>query len=395
VRYSDRLPRDIGPNTLTRTLEALRARGVSVTDLTVSNPTTVDLDYPKTLLEPLSSPAGFRYEPQPFGHRRAREAVAADCARRGARVSPEQVVLSASTSESYSWLFKLLCNPGDSVLVPSPSYPLFEHLTRLEGVEATSYRLEYHGRWEIDLASVAAAPRRTRAVLLVSPNNPTGSFVSPRELDALTTICRERGWAIVADEVFADYVLEAGQPLTDIAARADVLAFTLGGLSKSVGLPQLKLGWIIVGGPDAARQTALNGLELIADTFLSVGTPVQLAAEALLAGGAVVRDAILGRIRGNLKRARDVVARYPSCELLPVEGAWSAIARVPATRTEESLVVDLLTHEQVLVHPGYFFDFDREAFIVFSLLPPEAVLTDALGRVLRFASSAASSAGRR
>jgi alanine-synthesizing transaminase len=391
VRPSARLPSDSGPNLLTRTLEALRAAGVPIADLTASNPTAVGLEYPESLLSHLSAPAGLRYDPHPFGHLRAREAVAADCARRGATVSPEQVVLSASTSESYAWLFKLLCDPGDAVLVPSPSYPLFEHLTRLEGIDCARYRLEYHGRWEIDMANVTAAPGRTRAILLVSPNNPTGSFVPRRERDALTAICRERGWAIVVDEVFADYPLVDGAPLRDLASQADVLTFSLGGLSKSVGLPQLKLGWTIVGGPEPERRAALDGLEIIADTFLSVGTPVQLAAEALLADGACVRDAIAARIRGNLARSRDIAARYPACELLAVEGGWSAVARVPATRTEEALVVELLAREHVLVHPGYFFDFDREAYMVFSLLPPESIVSDALDRALQFASSASRS----
>ncbi len=390
VRRSARLPRDLESNLLTRVHDGLRARGVPVVDLTVSNPTTIGIEYPASLLAPLSSPAGLRYEPQPCGHPHARQAVADDCARRGAPVSPDQVVLAASTSESYAWLFKLLCDPGDAVLVPSPSYPLFEHLTRLEGVEAAHYRLDYHRRWEIDMASVAAAPERTRAIVLVSPNNPTGSFVTPGEIDALTTLCRQRGWAMIIDEVFADYPLSASPaepPLTDVAAHAGVLAFSLGGLSKSIGLPQLKLGWIIVGGPEAERRAAVHGLELIADTFLSVGTPVQLSAEALLSGGAPVRSAIRTRVRDNLRLAAEVVACHPACELLATEGGWSAVVRVPAMRTEESLVVDLLEREHVLVHPGFFFDFEREAFIVFSLLPPEVVLVDALDRALRFASS--------
>jgi aspartate/methionine/tyrosine aminotransferase len=240
------------------------------------------------------------------------------------------------------------------------------------------------------MASVGSAPDRTRAIVLVSPNNPTGSFVTRRELDELTSLCRRRGWAMIIDEVFADYPLGAvapEPPLTDVAAQVGVLAFSLGGLSKSVGLPQLKLGWIVVGGPDSQRRVAMHSLELIADTFLSVGTPVQLSAEALLRDGAPVRDAIRARVRGNLLRAGEVVARHPSCELLATEGGWSAVVRVPSTRTEESLVVDLLEQERVLVHPGFFFDFEREAFLVFSLLPPDAIFAEALDRVLRFASS--------
>jgi alanine-synthesizing transaminase len=387
VKRSARLPRDSAPNQLTRTLDAIRAGGTAVRDLTVSNPTVVGLTYPPGLLRSLSSDAGLLYAPRPFGDERARAAIAADCARRGAQVSPAQIVLSASTSESYAWLFKLLCSAGDAVLVPRPSYPLFEHLTRLEGVDAAPYGLEFHRRWEVDFSTLANAPARTRAILLVSPNNPTGSYLTRAEVDRLTALCRDRGWAMIVDEVFADYALQTEAPVTDIAADAGVLTFSLGGLSKSIGLPQLKLGWIVVGGPDEDRGEALDGLELIADTYLSVGTPVQLAAPVLLEEGAAVRAAILDRLRRNLVTAHDVVRGHPSCALLPVEGGWSAVVRVPATRTEEELVLEVLTREQVLVHPGYFFDFDREAFIVFSLLPPPDVLGDALDRALKVAVS--------
>jgi len=274
------------------------------------------------------------------------------------------------------------------VLTPVPSYPLFDYLASLDGVRQTRYPLEYHGRWEIDVDSVAAAPGDTRAVLLVSPNNPTGSYASAREIEALVRVCRDRGWALIVDEVFADYALEAGAPLTDVAARTDVLTFSMGGASKSLGLPQVKLGWTVVGGPAQDRASALDGLELIADTFLSVNTPVQVAAAALLERGAAVRAAIHGRVRANLATARRVAAAHPSCNLLPVEGGWSAVVRVPATRGEEMLVLELLSRERVLVHPGYFFDFEHEAFLVVSLLVSEAEFADAFARTLRFAEAA-------
>jgi aspartate/methionine/tyrosine aminotransferase len=388
MRPSSRLPRESAPNALSLAVDALRRSGTSYIDLTESNPTRAGISYPGDLLRSLSAPDALRYQPHPLGLASAREAVAADHARRGASVDPGQVVLSASTSEMYAWLFKLLCDAGESVLVPRPSYPLFEHLTRLEGVRAESYRVEYHGRWEIDVESVAAAPAGTRAVLLVSPNNPTGSFVSARELEALVRICRDRDWALIVDEVFADYVLDAVNPVTDIAARADVLTFSMGGASKSLGLPQVKLGWTLVGGPAADRATALEGLELIADTFLSVSTPVQVAAADLLERGAAVRAAIQTRIRANLAAARQIAARHPSCDLLPVEGGWSAVVRVPATKPEEHLVLDLLSRERVLVHPGYFFDFEHEAFLIVSLLVPEMDFADAFVRTLRFAEAA-------
>lgn len=385
--FSTRLPPHAEANALSRAVAALRAEGVPIVDLSESNPTKVGLAYPPGILSGLGDARALAYDPQPLGLRAAREAVAEDVARRGAAVDPDAVVLSASSSESYSWLFKLLCNPGESVLVPRPSYPLVEHLTRLEGLGMAYYDLQYHGRWDIDVESVAAAPETTRAMLVVSPNNPTGSYVSARELEAVTRICRDRGWALIVDEVFADYALDEAAPVTDLAARAGVLTFTLGGASKSLGLPQVKLGWTIVGGPRAAREAALDALELVADTFLSVGTPVQIAAPGLLRLGGIVRRAIHERVRRNLSRARDLASGYPSCQVLRVEGGWSAPLRVPAVRGEEALVLDLLRHERVLVYPGYFFDFPHEAFVVVSLLPEESVFDEAFARVLRFLRS--------
>ena len=384
--FSGRFPADGQQNALTYALATLREANVALVDLTESNPTQAGISYPDGLLASLTDVRALRYEPHPLGLLSARAAVAADHRRRGVEVDPDRVVLTASTSEAYSWLFKLLCNPGEAVLVPRPSYPLFEHLTRLEGIRAETYDLEYHGAWQIDFASVEAAPPHTRAILIVSPNNPTGSYIGAAELARLIELCHRRGWAIVADEVFADYVLEAVDPVTDVATRSPVLAFTLGGLSKSVGLPQLKLGWIIVGGDDRAVREALASLELIADTFLSVATPVQVALPELLRTGTTVRTAIQRRITRNLAALRDATRESRACEVLRVDGGWSAVVRVPSTRTEEQLVLDLLERERILVHPGYFFDFPREAFIVVSLLPPEDVFAAAVARVLPFAS---------
>jgi alanine-synthesizing transaminase len=386
-RFSRRLPPHAERNAISVEVERLRAAATPFIDLTESNPTTAGFDYPADLLAALAAPAGLRYEPQPSGLASAREAIAEDAARRRVSVDPATVIVSASTSESYSWLFKLLCNPGDSVLVPRPSYPLFEHLTALEGVRAIPYDLVYHDRWTIDMDSLRNAPEDTRAVLVVSPNNPTGSFISPGDLERLSAICDARGWAIVADEVFADYQLEEANPLTDIAQHAGVLAFTLGGASKMLGLPQVKLGWIVAGGPSATRDAALSALELIADTFLSVSTPVQLAAPSLLHRGDAVRHQIQRRTRRNLALARTLVATVPACELLRTEGGWSAVLRVPATVGEEQMVLDLLRRDRVLVHPGYFFDFAHEAFIVVSLLPPSDIFEDGIMRVLRATAS--------
>jgi len=388
LRLSDRLPPHGQTNAITQAHDALVAAGVRVTDLTESNPTRVGLAYPPTLLDALASSAVAGYAPEALGLRRAREAVATDALRRGARIDADRVVLSASSSESYSWLFKLFCNPGDRVLVPRPSYPLFEHLAALECVGMEPYALGYHGRWDVDLAGVERGlAAGARMVVAVSPNNPTGSCLSHAEADALIAMTARAGVPLVVDEVFADYRLDAGPHATmDVALRAaghpGGLAVTLGGLSKSAGLPQVKLGWMIFGGDTATVQEALGGLEIVADSYLSVSTPVQVAAPALLDAGANIRAQIQERIRTNLVALRSVAAAHVACDVLPVEGGWSAVLRVPATLPEEQLVLDLLQQEHVLLHPGYFFDFDHEAFLVVSLLPPIDVFADAVARVL-------------
>jgi hypothetical protein len=374
-------------NAITRAVQRLQAAGVAVIDLSESNPTRVALQYPAGILDALGDEQALRYEPHPLGLRSAREAVAGEFARRGTPVDPDHLVLSASTSEAYSWLFKLLCDPGDAVLVPQPSYPLFEYLGTLEGIRTLPYPLVYHGRWEVDEHTMAAAPDTTRAVLAVSPNNPTGSFLSTRDVEALARLCRTRGWALIVDEVFADYPVDVEQPVTDIAARADVLAFTLGGASKSIGLPQVKLGWTLVGGPASRRDEALNALEVIADTFLSVSTPVQVGAPRLLREGVAIREAIRQRVRRNLTTARSLAVSHPACTLLPVEGGWSLLVRVPAARSEEQIVLDLLERDRVLVHPGYFFDLPHEAFVVVSLLPESDAFAEGFERMLRHVHS--------
>ena len=386
--FSARVPA-LRANRVAGELARLRSEGGRLDDLTASNPTRVELPYPPDLLAPLASPVALVHDPAPFGLLAAREAVAAHLAGRGVPARPDRVVLTASTSEAYSLLFKLLCDPGDVVLVPQPSYPLFEHLTRLDGVAARPYRLEYHGRWEIDVDGLAArVDARARAVLLVSPNNPTGSFVRGDELAAVREIASRRGLAIICDEVFEGYPMDdaaAGRSGT-LVADTEALTFTLGGLSKSAGLPQLKLGWIVVGGPDALVARARDRLELVCDTYLSVATPVQLAAGVLLERSRPVADAILRRVRANYAALRRLADRFPACRVLRTEGGWYAVVQVPSFRSEEALVVELLRHDEVCVHPGYFFDFPREAFLVLSLLPPPDAFAGAATRVLARAS---------
>jgi alanine-synthesizing transaminase len=388
MRFSGRVPSNLAPNRFSLALAAARQAGRRLLDLTVSNPTEVQLGYPRELLAPLADPASLAYEPSPFGLPAAREAVAADFARRGLQVPADRVLLTASTSEAYSFLFKLLCEPGDAVLVPRPSYPLFEHLTRLDGVHAEAYLLDYHGRWSIDFDSLRRGlSPRTRAVLVVSPNNPTGSFVSALDLPRLVEFCAARNLAIIGDEVFADYAFDDVRVPPSVLSVADALTFGLGGLSKSAGLPQLKLGWVGVSGPSALVAEALNRLEVICDSYLSVGTPVQQAAGALIAEAALIRAGIRARVQQNYATMRQMGARYPSSEVLPVEGGWYAVVRVPATQSEEDLVVALLEDDDVVVYPGFFFDFAHEAFLVASLLPQPDEFERAAARVFARATA--------
>lgn len=384
--FSSRVPGDLEPNRLTLALRRARAEARPLIDLTLTNPTAAGILYPSSMLDALSGAACMRYEPRPFGLQSAREAVAADYARRGIGVAPERIVLTASTSEAYSLLFKLLCEPaGDAVLTPVPSYPLFDHLTRLDAVRAIPYRLAYHGRWMVELDSVDTGwTPRVRAVLGVSPNNPTGSMLSAEELSALDARCAERGAALILDEVFADYPLDDRR---EEPCASQCLRFRLGGLSKSAGLPQVKLGWMAVEGPHALVEAALERLELICDTYLSVSTPVQVAAPALIEAGTAVREAILARIRGNCATLRHLVAARPAIELLHADGGWSAVLRVPSTRTEEELVIDLLERDGVMVHPGFFFDFAHEAYLVVSLLPEPAAFREGISRLLERADA--------
>jgi alanine-synthesizing transaminase len=376
--FSTRVPDERQPNALARALARARARG-PVLDLTVSNPTRVGIQYPDSLLSALADPAALTYRPAPLGLRDARDAVARTYADRGVRVDADRIVLTASTSEAYSLLFKLLCEPGRShVLTPVPSYPLFDHLTRLDGVAQRRYTLEYHGTWATDFGRVDAEwTRETRAVLAVSPNNPTGSVLRDEEAAELVTRCAERNAALIVDEVFCDYPLGAPWPEPRALEAPRCLVCRLGGLSKTVGLPQVKLGWIALDGPDALVSEALDRLELICDTYLSVSTPVQVAAPALLERGAGVRRQILDRVRTNDAALRAIVGGANGAAVLPADGGWSAVIRVPATRSEESLVLELLEADAVVVHPGYFFDFPHEAFLVVSLLAEPGVFSRA------------------
>lgn len=384
--FSSRLPSHLSSNAFSLAVADLRRRGVPLIDLTVTNPTRVGLEYPPALLASLSDTRALSYEPAPFGLTSAREAVADAMSSPSVRVSADRVVLTASTSEAYGLLFKLLCDPGDSVLIPQPSYPLFELLTQLDGVEAAPYRLEEHGVWSIDRESIIArCGLRTRAVLVVSPNNPTGAMLRRDDHAWLVAFARERDLALISDEVFADFPIAPRADASSLLDESRVLTFTLGGLSKSAGLPQVKLGWMVVSGPAAEVAQALERLEVICDTYLSVSTPVQVAAARLIAESVPVREAIRQRIHENYRALVGAAAAYPSLRVAPPEGGWSALIQVPETIGEEALVLRLLHDARVIAHPGYFFDCHRGAHLVVSLLPEPAVFAAGIRACLELA----------
>jgi aspartate/methionine/tyrosine aminotransferase len=323
------------------------------------------------------------YRPAPLGLPEARAAVAAHlAARHGVEVSSEAIVLTASSSESYSFLFKLLCDPGDVVLVPTPSYPLFEDLARLEGVATRAYPLAFDGAWHVDFGRLDV--RGARALVVVSPNNPTGSFVARADWQRLDALAADAGAAVVVDEVFADYPLSPGADAlpTVLAATPRALTFVLGGLSKSCALPQLKLGWMVARGPAPQVAEALARLDLIADTYLSVGTPVQLALPRLLAIGAGLRERVQARVVRNRAALAAALGPRSPCTLLPTEAGWSALLRVPAALDDEAWALLLLERDRVLVHPGYLFDLPGGTFLVLSLLPDPARFDEGVRRLL-------------
>jgi len=371
-------------NRLARLVAERRRSGAPLFDLTLSNPTQAGLVAPADVLALLGGPSTARYDPQPRGLAAARDAVAADHVRRGLPVASDRIVLTASTSEAYAWLFKLLCDPGDAVLIPRPSYPLFEFLAALESVETIPYALTYDGAWHLDVGALeAVVTPRTRAVVVVNPNNPTGSCLRRDEADKLLAFAAGHGLAMISDEVFADFLFRPGDGvMASLTGDGPALSFSLGGLSKSCGHPQLKLGWIAVGGPEPQRAEALARLEIVADTYLSVSTPVQHAAPALLRCLPELQAPILSRLLENRRSLESAIGAHSALTLLPADGGWSAVVRVPATQSEEDRVCGLLERHGVLVHPGYFFDFPSEAFLVLSLLPDPAIFAVAAARVI-------------
>jgi aspartate/methionine/tyrosine aminotransferase len=380
ARFSSRTPDDLEANPLA----AVRLRlGPPPYDLTESNPTRCRFPYPSGLLQPLAEPAGLHYRPDPRGPESARRAVALRYRELGLEVDPDRVVLTASTSEAYGFLFRLLADPGERVLFPTPSYPLFEQLARLEGVCPVGYRLDAETSWRIDPGSLVEASEGCRAVVVVHPNNPTGSFLHPEDALLVARLCRERGAGLIADEVFLRYpMISSPGVVASTAGGSECLSFTLDGLSKSVGLPQLKLAWIVLAGPDAEVAEALERLEYVSDAYLSVSTPVALAAPRLLELAEPVHQAIVERCRVNLQRLRKLAAEVPPVTLFEPQAGWSAVLRLPDLIDDEDLAIDLLSRRGVAVHPGSLFGFPGNGYLVLSLLPPEPVFTEGVHRTL-------------
>jgi alanine-synthesizing transaminase len=379
--FSRRTDWKLTPNRFTQAQQELFAADSEVLDLTISNPTRAGLDYDnEAILNSLTNPAALDYDPQPKGLLSARQAVADYY---NQQIDPESLLLTTSTSEGYSFVFRLLCNPDDEVLVPKPSYPLFEFLAGLQDVKLVPYPLLYDHGWQIDFPSLhKAVTPRTRAVVLVHPNNPTGSYVSSGERTALNHFCREHNLAIIVDEVFLDYAHD-GAPRPSFASNTGVLTFTLSGISKISALPQMKLAWIAVSGPADQSHPALSRLEIIADTYLSLNAPIQLAAPTLLNQRKQIQPQLLDRVRTNLGELDRQLARQEACQRLAIEGGWYAILRVPVTQSDEDLAIDLLRRGGVLVHPGHFYDFPRDGYLVLSLITRPDQFRDGMERILR------------
>jgi len=383
--FSNRTNWKLTRNRLTEALDEARSSGARVLDLTISNPTRAGLHYnDPEILQSLSSPRSMDYDPQPKGLPPARAAVADYYqVQHGIHLDPEHLTLTTSTSEGYSFVFRLLSNPGDELLVPKPSYPLFEFLADLQDVKLVPYPLIYDHGWQMDFPSLQkAVSKRTRGVVVVHPNNPTGSFVHMEEQKSLNHFCREHELALIADEVFLDYAHDRAARQS-FAANQDVLTFTLSGVSKISALPQMKAAWIVASGPAPQVEVAQARLEVIADTYLSMNAPIQWAIPALLEQRKSIQPQLLDRVQDNLAELDRQLAAQKTCQRLSVEGGWYAVLRVPVTRTDEELAIDLLRRKSVLLHPGHFYDFPSDGYLVLSLIAQKAEFTVALHRVLQ------------
>jgi len=384
--FSQRTNWKLSPNRFTQALETIRTSGTRLLDLSVSNPTECGLQYDAgAILSAFQNPNALSYDPQPKGLLPAREEVARYYLRdHHVSVDSESIILTTSTSEAYSYVFRLLCNPQDEILVPKPSYPLFDFLADLQDVALVPYSLEYAHGWLVDFQSITRVlSARTRAILLVHPNNPTGSYLRAQEVQQLNNLCRERNLALIVDEVFLDYSF-AGVPPRTFAGNLDVLTFTLSGLSKIAALPQMKVAWVATTGPASLVRSALDRLEVIADTYLSLNAPTQWAVPTLSEQRHSLQPQLLQRIRANRANLQELISSQPACELLDAEAGWYAVLRVPAHGSDEDLVIDLLQKQNVVVHPGHFYDFPKDGFLVLSLITPTEIFQQGISRLLKF-----------
>ena len=385
MMFANRTNWNLEHNRLSEALREKRAGKQRLIDLTISNPTECGFHYDERgILEALGNPGALRYEPNPRGMETARRAVAGYYADRGEEIPLDDIFLTTSTSEAYSFVFRLLCNPGDEILIPQPGYPLFGFLADIQDVKAIGYPVFYdapHG-WRVDFRAMEnAMTPRTRGVIVVHPNNPTGHFAKPEEMSRLSEACRVRGLAIIADEVFLDFTLGEVRPRS-FAANAEALTFTMSGLSKIAGLPQMKAAWLLVSGPEALKCEAINRLEVLADTNLSMNAPIQLAMPALLEQRRDFQEQVMNRIQANLKELDKQLAAKKSCERMRIEGGWYAVLRVPGARSDEDTAIELLARQNVYVHPGHFYDFAGEGHVVVSLITREPDFAQGISRML-------------
>ena len=383
IMFAKRTNWDLTPNRLSEALAAHRAAGKSLLDLTISNPTECGIEYDReVILNGLRNSGALRYEPNAKGLPSARRTVAGYYAEKSAELCIEDIVLTTSTSEAYSYIFRTLCNAGDAVLIPSPGYPLFDFLADIQDVSLVRYPLIYDHGWQIDFHALEQAiTPRTRGVIVVHPNNPTGHYTKPAEMAKLNTICSERGMAIISDEVFLDFSLEADRPAS-FAANRGTLTFTMSGLSKISGLPQMKAAWLIVSGQEEWKKDALARLEVIADTYLSMNAPVQLALPVLFEQRHRFREQILSRVRGNLAELDRQLAGQNACRRLLVEAGWYVVLRIPATRSDEEFAINLLTTRGVYIHPGHFYGFPSAGYAVASLITPREEFADGVALLM-------------
>ena len=381
--FADRTNWNLEPNRLSEALARHRVAGKPLIDLTASNPTECGFTYDRErILSALADPQSLSYEPEPKGLLAAREVIVGYYADRGDHVAASDMLLTTSTSEAYSFVFRILCNPGDEVLIPTPSYPLFDLLADIQDVRLVRYPLIYDHGWQIDFHALEAAlTPRTRAIIVVHPNNPTGHFVKPDERSGLNRICAGRQLAIIADEVFLDFALSSKRHLSWVA-NSEVLTFTMSGLSKMCGLPQMKAAWLAASGPKDLTTRALERLEVIADTYLSMNAPIQHAISEFLQQRHEFQRQLMSRVRGNLAELDRQLATQKACSRLEIEGGWYAVLRVPVTRTDEEVALDLLEKEGVYVHPGHFYDFPADGYLIVSLIGSEQEFGEGIRRLV-------------